>query len=435
MKIKRTFNLSGDTVVKMKTMKKMTRMKSNLWAILLLFACCTEVLAEGQSLSLKEAYERAIVFNQSEEINNARIESAEAGYSKIRGNYLPKIAFKGTYTFLDQVSDQKTMALNLSQNLFKGGKDSLTLDSEKLKIEGQKLTKDVEQQALFKDVAEAYYSHWQNEQDVKNLFLLKDQSEKRRNEIRERVRIGRSRKGELLQAESQLATVEANLLNATGLRNESAKKLSSLIGIEDQKLKMPDVIEDVKAIEPLASFLKKAESRSEIELKKTRLSIADLDVSSSKRNHLPTLDLSSNYYLNKRTGSLRNSDWDLSFNLTIPLFEGGSTSAQVKENVAKKMEAYFSVNDQQRKIESEVKTKYEATQKFVEQLKAGMRAFNLARENYDETLKDYRLGLVTNLDTLSALNTYLDAKRSYDRTKIQARATLEQLNASVGVRP
>lgn len=411
------------------------KMNRSLWGIFWLISFSVPSLAQNQSLTLKEAYDRALIFNQSEEINNARIESAEAGYSKSRGNYLPKIAFKGTYTFLDQLSDQKTMALNLSQNLFKGGKDGLTLNTQELNIESQKLTKNVEQQTLFKDVAEAYYSHWQNEQDVKNLALLKDQSEKRRNEIRERVRIGRSRKGELLQAESQLATVEANLLNATGLRNESAKKLSSLVGLEDQLLKMPEVVEDVKTLDSLANFLKKAESRSEIELKKAKLQIADLDVSSSKRNHLPTLDLASNYYLNKRSGSLRNSDWDLSLNLTIPLFEGGATHAQVKESVAKKMEAYYGVSDQRRKIESEVKTKYEATQKYVEQLKAGMRAFNLARENYDETLKDYRLGLVTNLDTLSALNTYLDAKRSYDRTKIQAKATLEQLNAAVGVRP
>lgn len=418
----------------MKTTKS-TSMKNGLWGIICFFAFSSNAFAQGQVLTLKEAYDRAIIYNQSEEINNARIDSAVAGYSKSRGNYLPKIAFKGTYTFLDQLSDQKTMALNLSQNLFKGGKDGLTLSTQELNIESQKLTKNVEQQTLFKDVVDAYYSHWQNEQDVKNLALLRDQSEKRRNEIRERVRIGRSRKGELLQAESQLATVEANLLNASGLRNESAKKLSSLVGLEDHGLKMPEVVEDVKVLDPLESFLRKAESRSEIELKKAKLQIADLDVTSSKRNHLPTLDLSSNYYLNKRTGSLRNSDWDLSLNLSIPLFEGGATSAQVKESVAKKMEAYYGVSDQQRKIESEVKTKYEATQKYVEQLKAGMRAFNLARENYDETLKDYRLGLVTNLDTLSALNTYLDAKRSYDRTKIQAKATLEQLNAAVGVRP
>lgn len=413
----------------------MMKMNKSLWGILWLLGSSIPSLALAQSLTLKEAYDRALTFNQSEEINNARIESAEASYSKSRGNYLPKIAFKGTYTFLDQLSDQKTMALNLSQNLFKGGKDGLALDTQELNVESQKLTKNVEQQTLFKDVAEAYYSHWQNEQDVKNLALLRDQSEKRRNEIRDRVRIGRSRKGELLQAESQLATVESNLLNASGLRNESAKKLSSLIGLNDNNLKMPEAVEEVKALEPVESYLKKAEGRSEIELRKAKLQMADLDVSSSKRNHLPTLDLSSNYYLNKRTGTLRNSDWDLSLNLTVPLFEGGATNAQVKESVAKKMEAYYSVSDQQRKVDSEVKTKYEATQKYMEQLKAGMRAFNLARENYDETLKDYRLGLVTNLDTLSALNTYLDAKRTYDRTKIQAKATLEQLNAAVGMRP
>lgn len=121
----------------------MMKMNKSLWGILWLLGSSIPSLALAQSLTLKEAYDRALTFNQSEEINNARIESAEASYSKSRGNYLPKIAFKGTYTFLDQLSDQKTMALNLSQNLFKGGKDGLALDTQELNVESQKLTKNV----------------------------------------------------------------------------------------------------------------------------------------------------------------------------------------------------------------------------------------------------------------------------------------------------
>lgn len=405
--------------------------KSQLFCILSLVS----FTSFANPLTLKEAYEKAIIFNQSNEISQSRVDQAQALYEKNRGTVFPKIAFKGTYTFLDQLTDQKTMALNLSQSLYKGGRDGLVLDYQEKNIETQNINKVVALQTLLKEVVDSYYAHWQNSADVNNLLLLKDQSEKRRNEIRERVRIGRSRRGELLQAESQLATVEANLLNANGLMRESAKKLSALIGASEQNWQMPEMVEDVKKFENLESYLKLAESRAELQVKRTYYEMTDLEVKSNKRAHLPTLDLASNYYLNKRSGSLRNSDWDLSLTVSVPLFEGGSTEASVRESVAKKMQAYYEANDQQRKIESEVKTKYEAAVKFAEQLKAGERAFNLAKENYNETLKDYRLGLVTNLDTLSALNTYLDAKRSYDRTKIQAKSSLEQLNVAVGTRP
>lgn len=411
-------------------------MNKGLWGIMCLLVCVSKnTYAQKTTLLLNDAFKHALVHNQSDEVYDARIDSATAGYEKSKGNYLPKIALKGTYTFLDQLNDQKTMSLNLAQNLFKGGRDQVSISGQSLNIETQKLTKSIEQLVLFKEVADVYFTHWQNELDEKNLLLLKEQSEKRRNEIRSRVKIGRSRRGELLQAESQLATVESNLLNAQGLKEESSKKLSNLLGVNEFDLYFPEIVDEPRELESLESYLDKSQSRMELTLKNVKLQIADLDLDSSKRNHLPTLDLSSNYYLNKRSGSYRNSDWDLSFNLSVPLFEGGSTEALVRESVAKKTEAFLAINDQKRKIEGEVKVKYEAARKYLAQLKAGMRAFVLAKENYDEALKDYRLGLVSNLDTLSALNTYLDAKRTYDRTKIQAKAALENLNLTVGIKP
>jgi outer membrane protein len=389
----------------------------------------------AKELGLKEAFERAIQYNETKEINDARYDSAKSALNKTEGNYYPKVALKGSYTKLDNLSDQKNLALNLTQNLYKGGKDGLSIDSSELNIESTKVQKTQDEQTILKDVVDAYFAHWQNEVDVKNVLLLKDQSEKRRKEIADRVRIGRSRKGELLQADSQLATVEATLLNAEGLKKESLKKLAGLTGLNDSDIQMPQEITSKEGLQTLQDYLKMAEERPDLVIKKNKLEMAHLDVTSSKRNHFPTLDLTSNYYLKERTGSLKNSDWDVGVSLSVPLFEGGATEASVRESVAKKMEAQYSVNDQSRKIQSEVAVKYEAAQKFVDQLKTQSRALSLAKANYDETLKDFRLGLVTNLDTLSALNSYLDAKRTYDRLRLSSMLALELLNTSAGKRP
>lgn len=392
-------------------------------------------IVAAKELGLKEAFERAIQYNETKEINDARYDSAKSQLNKTEGNYYPKVALKGSYTKLDNLSDQKNLALNLTQNLYKGGKDSLSVDSGELNLETTKVQKAQDEQTLLKDVVDAYFAHWQNEVDYRNVLLLKDQSEKRRKEIADRVRIGRSRKGELLQADSQLASVEATLLNAEGLRRESLKKLSGLTGLAENEIQMPSDIDNKNGLQTLQDYLKLAEDRPDLVIKKNRLEIAQLDVSSSKRNHFPTLDLTSNYYLKERTGSLKNSDWDVGVSLSVPLFEGGATEAGVRESVAKKMEAQYGVNDQTRKIQSEVQVRYEAAEKYVEQLKTQNRALSLAKANYDETLKDFRLGLVTNLDTLSALNSYLDAKRTYDRMRLASMLAIELLNTSAGKRP
>lgn len=414
--------------------KNFNRVQRDSLLSVCMFLSFSHIVA-AKELGLKEAFERAIQFNETKEINDARYDSAKSQLTKTEGNYYPKVALKGSYTKLDNLSDQKNLALNLTQNLYKGGKDSLSVDSGEINLESTKTQKIQDEQTLLKDVVDAYFAHWQNEVDYRNVLLLKDQSEKRRKEIADRVRIGRSRKGELLQADSQLATVEATLLNAEGLRKESLKKLSGLTGFAENEIQMPNDIDSKSGLQTLQDYLKSAEERPDLVIKKNKLEMAHLDVTSSKRNHFPTLDLSSNYYLKERTGSLKNSDWDVGVTLSVPLFEGGATEANVRESVAKKMEAQYGVNDQSRKIQSEVQVRYEAAQKYVEQLKTQNRALSLAKANYDETLKDFRLGLVTNLDTLAALNSYLDAKRTYDRLRLSSMLALELLNTSAGKRP
>lgn len=414
--------------------KNFNRVQRDSLLSVCMFLSFSHIVA-AKELGLKEAFERAIQYNETKEINDARYDSAKSQLTKTEGNYYPKVALKGSYTKLDNLSDQKNLALNLTQNLYKGGKDSLSVDSGEINLESTKTQKIQDEQTLLKDVVDAYFAHWQNEVDYRNVLLLKDQSEKRRKEIADRVRIGRSRKGELLQADSQLATVEATLLNAEGLRKESLKKLSGLTGFAENEIQMPNDIDSKSGLQTLQDYLKSAEERPDLVIKKNKLEMAHLDVTSSKRNHFPTLDLSSNYYLKERTGSLKNSDWDVGVTLSVPLFEGGATEANVRESVAKKMEAQYGVNDQSRKIQSEVQVRYEAAQKYVEQLKTQNRALSLAKANYDETLKDFRLGLVTNLDTLAALNSYLDAKRTYDRLRLSSMLALELLNTSAGKRP
>lgn len=414
--------------------KNFNRVQRDSLLSVCMFLSFSHIVA-AKELGLKEAFERAIQYNETKEINDARYDSAKSQLTKTEGNYYPKVALKGSYTKLDNLSDQKNLALNLTQNLYKGGKDSLSVDSGELNLESTKTLKIQDEQTLLKDVVDAYFAHWQNEVDYRNVLLLKDQSEKRRKEIADRVRIGRSRKGELLQADSQLATVEATLLNAEGLRKESLKRLSGLTGFTENEIQMPTDIDNKNNLQSLQDYLKSAEERPDLVIKKNKLEMAQLEVTSSKRNHLPTLDLSSNYYLKERTGSLKNSDWDVGVTLSVPLFEGGATEANVRESVAKKMEAQYGVNDQSRKIQSEVQVRYEAAQKYVEQLKTQNRALTLAKANYDETLKDFRLGLVTNLDTLAALNSYLDAKRTYDRLRLASMLALELLNTSAGKRP
>ena len=58
---------------------------------------------------------------------------------------------------------------------------------------------------------------------------------------------------------------------------------------------------------------------------------------------------------------------------------------------------------------------------------------SLAEENARYQEADYKLGLVTNLDVLSALNTVQQARLSLSQAKVQERLTLLNLEVAAGM--
>jgi outer membrane protein len=241
-----------------------------------------------------------------------------------------------------------------------------------------------------------------------------------------------------MQAEAQLASVDAQALNGQGLLSESLERFYLLTGLD--KNESVDYKKEAQMdleVESLENYLSKALAREDVQNKRLSIELSERELTISKGYHLPKLDLNSNYYFNKTgsTTAYRNSDWDLSLVLTIPLFEGGTTQARVRESVEKKQEAIYVLSDYEKTVKTDVTTKYETFKRYQGQIKAYDQALLKAKSSYDETLRDYRLGLVSNLDVLTSLNLYLDTKRNAERNRIQAVMTKKLLEASAGVLP
>ena len=177
--------------------------------------------------------------------------------------------------------------------------------------------------------------------------------------------------------------------------------------------------------------------REDIQNKELSIKQINTDVSIAKSYYLPKLDLLSNWYALKKGGSTssRDSNWDVGLNLVIPLYEGGVSQAQVRESIEKKQLADYQLLDYKKSITIDVTSRYEVYQRYVGQMKAFDLALEKAKRSYDETVKDYRLGLVSNLDVLSSLNLYLGTKRDSEKTRIRAILNQRLLEAVAGVIP
>ena len=238
-----------------------------------------------------------------------------------------------------------------------------------------------------------------------------------------------------LQAEAQLAGAEAQVFNGDGLLKESENRFYLLTGLDKKNNLFSENISIPSENQALKAYLDAAYTRVDVKGREIKIELASLDLSLNKSQYLPTIDLASNYYLNNRAGTYHNTNWDVGLTLSFPLFEGGVTVAKVSESSLKKNQAIYALEDLKKSIQLEVTSRYEIYHRYLDQIKAFDLALEKAKNSYDESLNDYRLGLVSNLDLLSSLNLYLDSKRNSEKTKIQAMMNLKLLEAAAGVLP
>jgi outer membrane protein len=390
------------------------------------------------AVGLKESFESALKNNQTDNINQSRINQNYELKKQYEGNYLPSIAGRGTYQKVDNVNSSTALGLNLSHSLYKGGQDYYEVQSAKTSIKIAENQKEIDRIALYENVIMTYYDYVSTLNDMDNLNLLKKLSRERDTEIRKRVQIGRSRKGEQMQAEAQVAAIDADILNGEGLLKQSRERFYILTGL-DRNTEIDYKAEAQKTVEAASfdEYLSKALARQDVKNRQLNIELSERALDFSKAFHMPVLDVVSNYYLSKSGGTVssRESDWDIGLVLTIPLFEGGTTQARVRESSERRQQAIYELSDYEKAVKLDVSSKYETFNRYNSQLKAYDIALTKGQSSYNETVRDYRLGLGSNLDAFTSLNLYLSSKRNAERTKIQALMTHKLLEASAGVLP
>jgi outer membrane protein TolC len=110
-------------------------------------------------------------------------------------------------------------------------------------------------------------------------------------------------------------------------------------------------------------------------------------------------------------------------------------SEKVRGNMARRNEAELMYEQTRTQAEEEITKAYKDYETSGARVKALDQAIVAADRNFKEQNKDYQLGLVSNLDVLTALNTLQENRRSRDRAFYQHLAAYRQLEALTGILP
>lgn len=408
-----------------------------IWMLLLLVS-----VPSLASVSLEEAFISAKKNMETIKRADAELGQADARKKVARSAFLPTISFEATDTRIDRPSlgnvnsaflltHQYSVGMRLRQPLIRGGVLSgfQLRDEEFLLAQFQK---DFSHISLYQLLINSFYSLYQAQVDLENLEKLQKLSSDRLKEIQSLARVGRSRQGEVVQAETQLLTAKAQYEKGLQTLKEAQENFAFYTGEKEAKLVKGGNLP--KSLQDFSFYSDKLNSRPDILALNQQLRVAGKQVEVIKGGHLPTVDLVGNYYFD-RTGILQTAKWDVGVQVSMPIFQGGSVVSQVKEATEAKRVAELSASEQLRQSKTNLAIFYQNYGQIRAQLETLKSALKKAEEAYQLNQKDYRYGQVTNLEVLQSLNLFIDTKRSYDSLDILAHMTYKNLEASAGVLP
>ncbi len=173
--------------------------------------------------------------------------------------------------------------------------------------------------------------------------------------------------------------------------------------------------------------------------------IAEKEVTRNRGGHYPTLDLVGSYGKNKITpvgdgtfGSGNNAlDTDqttsyVGVQLTVPLFQGGSTQSKWREAEANRDRAKAELESARRNVDLQTRQAYTGVVNGMSQVLALQQALKSSEKLLEASKLGHEVGVRTNLDVLNAQQQLYSTRRDLSLAKYNYLISRLKLKAAVG---
>jgi len=414
----------------------------------LLVAACAGILtmdmaAAQETLTLQHALEFAI--EHKAEAQKARLEQENAQYliDEVRGSALPQVSGSGNLTYnamLQKVALpgellgspgktlmvsmsqpwQSTATLNVNQQIFNQAIFT-GLKAARTTREVYQVNNTLTDEQLIEKVANAYYQVFQLQQQLQTIQTNLDNTVKTQKVIAGLVDAGLAKKIDLdriVVAVNNLEAARQQMVNSLQL-SENALKFA--IGMEiGRQLVLPAESFEVDAA--ILDDQPDLSNRTELKLLNVQSDLLSLNKKAITAAYYPTLSFSGNLgYLGMGPympvfNSSSKVNWSgfsaLGLNLSIPIFNGGTTRAKINQ-------AEIDIKKLKSEIEDTRLGLALASDNARAQIKNSLltvdtnkRNISLAKDVLDNTQNNYKNGLATLTDLLDAEKAYAEAQNN-----------------------
>jgi outer membrane protein len=341
--------------------------------------------------------------------------------------------FTGGFTSVTSNNQDHESESNVTMNytVFNGGQNynQVGASSENVKAKRETLARDY--QTIYQDVAQGFYDVLQYQGDLVVQHDLIEALSARVDDLIQRVKLGRSRPSEMLQAQTDLANARVTEEQQRGSFNAALETVAFYIGVPSGHFVLKEAGRFPSA-QQLEFYLQQSGARPDILSQVDSLRQAERNLSVAKGELWPTVTANGDY-LAQQDPVTNNVDATMTLQISMPIFDGGLILAQIHQNHELVRQSALNVEQLARTADQDTRTAYVNFNASVAQVVVLREAARYAAKNLEAQVEDYRRGVVSNLDVLTALQDFQTARAQLHNANMQARLNLINLHVAAGL--
>jgi len=383
------------------------------------------ILTLSQGLRLAAENNRTLKIHQKNEL------IAESETIIAKSAMLPNINGSASHTFLSHApraifgntsvptseKNFSSYSIAIQQVLFDFGKNKNLYEASRKILEAKRIETQLIRNQILLEFALAYLDLLESEKFVNVAQKEVESVASHLKNAKALFEIGVITKNDLLQAEVRLSDAQQRLLKAKNMRSINASRLNNILSFPlNRELQVADIQEsqfDYGLLEIKNAWETAIRQRSEIIIVKKIMDSIELEMRSKKSELYPKLfaRLSYDYIENKH--QLHNANASMTLGMSLNLFSGGSTKAEISKIEYKKIQMYEELQSLADNIRLEIDKNIMDIRNALDRIKVTKDAIGLAEENLRINKVRYEEGVGTATEVLDAITLLTTVETNY----------------------